>query len=488
MPEASSAAGSRPPSTPSLQQAQLQSMLQLSPSQRPLNIEQFAKVLNNQLRTQGMPTLSPLETARRFNLYTASSSPKGNTPAPSPRQNTTQNAGQTMSPVTIGRQMVQQAMQESLKRSSSSIHAPNTLPDAKRPKPNAIPPLPQGEKSQPAPANQAGNQAGNQAAMPRVKTSTQGYHMLKPIDEEKILESFPPFNKPHGSAPLSAGSMNALTQAAQKQIGRISQLQPMKPPMQMQNTMQQQQQQQKKSKAPSGNDMFKLYGNPASASQPQSFPTPTGNFDMFNLGYAPATKIPPPMASSAPAVPGSLESTTAAPPPAASQTADFFDIANMDLSYDVNNPDSFGIKSTEEPSRPAAPQAAMTGRVTRSRSRSAAPQQPPAPAFPSTTTTTTTTNPSIPLIPVCLSCHTNWWNSSCDAGASCANCAISGTRCERIRCLNWGAGTCIDAKCRRVHEGHAWPRDVERPKTLRRKGRKSESVLSPVERTVAGRG
>jgi hypothetical protein len=111
--------------------------------------------------------------------------------------------------------MVQQAMQESLKRSSSSIDAATPLPDAKRPKPDAIPPLPQGETSQPAPANQA--------ALPRAETSRQGYHLLKPIDEEKILESFSPFNKPHGSAPLSAGSMNALTQAAQKQIGWMPQ-------------------------------------------------------------------------------------------------------------------------------------------------------------------------------------------------------------------------------------------------------------------------
>jgi hypothetical protein len=473
-----SATGSRTPSTPALQQAQLQSILQLSPSQRPLNIEQFGQILNNQLRSQGMPTLSPLETARRFNLYTASTS-KGNTPAPSPRQNNPPNAGQTMSPALVGRQMVQQAMQESLKRSSSFIDASNTLPDAKRPKPNSIPPLHQDGMTQPSPANPA--------AMPRAKTSTQGCHMLKPIDEEKILESFSPFNRSRGSAPLSAGSMNALTQAAQKQIGMMPQQQP----LQMQNPMLQQQQQ---SKAPSGNDTFKLYGNPAPAPQPQSFTTPTGNLDMYTLGYAPATKIPPPTASSVPPPSGSLGSTTTVPP-AASQTADFFDIANMDLSYDVNNPDSFSIKGIKEPSYPAASQATTTSRVTRSRSRSAAPQQPPAPAFPSSTTTTTTQQPArqrsstavptTPLVPVCLSCHTNWWNDSCDSGASCANCAILGTRCERIRCVNWGTGTCNDAKCRRVHEGHAWPRDVERPKTLRRKGKKSDSVQSPVERAAA---
>jgi hypothetical protein len=367
--------------------------------------------------------------------------------------------------------MVQQAMQESLKRDSSSIDAATPLPDAKRLKPNTTPPLPQGETSQPTPANQA--------AVPRAETSKQGYHMFKPVDEEKILESFSPFNKPHGSAPLSAASMSALTQAAQKQIGRMPQQQPMKPPVQMQNAMQQQQQQQQQSKAPSGNDMFKLYGNPAPALQPQSFPTPTGNFDMFNLGYAPAAKIYPPTAPSAPAVPGSLGNTTAAAP-----LADFFDIGNMDLSYDVNNPNSFGLKSTEEPSRPAVPQATTTGRVTRSRSRSAAPQQPPALTFPPPTTTTTSSH-TTPLIPVCLSCHTHWWNSTCDANPSCANCAISGIRCERIRCLAWAAMTCTDAKCRRVHEGHAWLRDVERPKTLQRKGKKSESVLSPVERAKA---
>jgi hypothetical protein len=492
IPRTLSEAGSRTPETPSRRQPQSQLSAQPSPSQRILSLEEFGNAVNAQLRSLGQSAVSPLEVARKYNSYMAYSGTKGTTQSSPSRQSTLPSARQDTPSGLTGSQM-QRQIQMGLKRRSSSIEAPNTLPAAKRLKPNPIPPLAQGSMNR-APST-------GQAARSCTQSSAQSYQQKLPsIDEQKMLQSFSSFNKCQSSVPPRSGSNHELLQAAQN----YSKLR-----------------QQEQLKAPSGNEMFGLHSNPAPNPRAQSFSSlPHDDFDdLYSMDFTTPPKQANTLESTESKSLRSIESTN--PPLNSSQAPDFFDLGNLDLTYDINNPDSFGIASIE--SAPSVPTAApsnppeyMTGRITRSRSRSAAPQQIPpnmktqpinlsymlssnaaAPQHQPTrqrsstaerSTRARSTAPSGPLIPVCLSCHTNWWNSSCDPGASCQNCILSNTRCERIRCLNYDAGTCSDAKCRRVHEGHGYVSVVERPKTLRRGGRKGDSVGSPVERLGAGGG
>ena len=93
-----------------------------------------------------------------------------------------------------------------------------------------------------------------------------------------------------------------------------------------------------------------------------------------------------------------------------------------------------------------------------------------------------TTTPAGPPLIVCLHCHENWWNESCDVREPCLNCIGSHKTCQRPRCLNFAAGTCINARCPRVHEGDLRFRNViVKPKTLKRVGKKDDRRLSPVD-------
>lgn len=87
-----------------------------------------------------------------------------------------------------------------------------------------------------------------------------------------------------------------------------------------------------------------------------------------------------------------------------------------------------------------------------------------------------------PILPVCLHCHANWWNGTCDLNEPCQNCVSSGTACERPRCVNFAEGTCVNARCARVHEGDVrFVAVVDRPKALKRAVKKEERRLSPLE-------
>jgi hypothetical protein len=82
--------------------------------------------------------------------------------------------------------------------------------------------------------------------------------------------------------------------------------------------------------------------------------------------------------------------------------------------------------------------------------------------------------------PVCLSCHEKWWNETCDAGEPCQNCSLSGRSCERPKC-HLEPGQCTNARCSRIHEGDTRFRYVvQKPKTLKRKGKMGDAVDSPV--------
>ncbi|KAJ4329826.1 hypothetical protein N0V87_010531 [Didymella glomerata] len=101
-------------------------------------------------------------------------------------------------------------------------------------------------------------------------------------------------------------------------------------------------------------------------------------------------------------------------------------------------------------------------------------------AAPSSPTRSTTPATGGQDFPVCLNCHKKWWNETCDAGEPCQNCSLSGRSCERPKC-HLEPGKCTNARCSRVHEGDTRFRYVvQKPKTLKRKGKMGDAVDSPV--------
>lgn len=84
--------------------------------------------------------------------------------------------------------------------------------------------------------------------------------------------------------------------------------------------------------------------------------------------------------------------------------------------------------------------------------------------------------------PICLNCYRSWWNDTCDEGEPCKNCMGLGVPCERILCLNYQSGTCPNSRCTKVHEGEArYKQLVQKPKTVKRVGKKETKLESPVE-------
>ncbi|KAI4652543.1 uncharacterized protein J4E79_008849 [Alternaria viburni] len=102
-----------------------------------------------------------------------------------------------------------------------------------------------------------------------------------------------------------------------------------------------------------------------------------------------------------------------------------------------------------EISRNSSRQPSVPGRATRASSRST-----PGPSGPSGRSRRKTPGPTEPNQVPCVNCYRHWWEGECDEGEPCSNCAASGTKCVRQKCINYAAGTCDKGnKCPNVHEG-----------------------------------
>ncbi|KAI4682436.1 uncharacterized protein J4E88_005326 [Alternaria novae-zelandiae] len=128
---------------------------------------------------------------------------------------------------------------------------------------------------------------------------------------------------------------------------------------------------------------------------------------------------------------------------------------NHSQPYEGSSRDmSHGSKSLQnEPtmnmSRNGSRQPSVSGRATRASSRST-----PGPSGPSGRSRRKTPGLGEPTQVPCVNCYRHWWEGECDEGEPCSNCAASGTKCVRQKCINYAAGTCDKGiKCPNVHEG-----------------------------------